>query len=253
MSALLPKTLKTINSLDLIEEVKKRPTIYDYKGIPNSADIRKKKWEEIGHALYDELWTQLGEREKECLVKEIQIKWKSLRDNYTRILRKEKIDELNGVNNPKKKKYIYYDQLMFLEQYCFSKPTPKIVYVDEIQNSNDSNFDSNSFECEENTLPPGMQQVQFIQIQPSPSVSVSSIKQSPSSTKVDEDGNTRIAKILEEMVNVQKEDKNDDPMGNKKFLLSLLPFMKKLPDDLNLEVRLQIMSVIQSYSAGKFV
>lgn len=63
----------------------------------------------------------------------------------------------------------------------------------------------------------------------------------------------RIASVLEEVVAMQKEEKSDDPMGNKKFLLSLLPFMKKLPDDVNLEVRLQLMSVLQTYTSGKSV
>lgn len=61
----------------------------------------------------------------------------------------------------------------------------------------------------------------------------------------------KVAKCLDELVNMQKEEKCDDPMGNKKFLLSLAPFMKKLPDDVNLEVRLQLMSVLETYTSGK--
>lgn len=61
----------------------------------------------------------------------------------------------------------------------------------------------------------------------------------------------RVAKCLEELSSLQKEEKLEDPMGNKNFLLSLLPFMKKLPDHLNLEVRLQLMSVLETYTLGK--
>lgn len=60
-----------------------------------------------------------------------------------------------------------------------------------------------------------------------------------------------LTNILKELVNIQKEDRKDDRMGNKKFLLSLLPFMEKLPDDVNLEVRLQLMSLVQVYSNGE--
>lgn len=77
-----------------------------------------------------------------------------------------------------------------------------------------------------------------------------------STTEEEDSGSTatkRIATVLEEVVAMQKEEKSDDPMGNKKFLLSLLPFMKKLPDDVNLEVRLQLMSVLQTYTSGKSV
>ncbi|XP_023312819.1 uncharacterized protein LOC111692921 [Anoplophora glabripennis] len=75
-------------------------------------------------------------------------------------------------------------------------------------------------------------------------ISTTEEEDSPTATK-------RIATVLEEIVAMQKEDKSDDIMGNKKFLLSLLPFMKKLPDDVNLEVRLQLMSVLQTYTSGK--
>jgi thioredoxin-like negative regulator of GroEL len=61
----------------------------------------------------------------------------------------------------------------------------------------------------------------------------------------------RLSSILKELVKIQKEDRADDRMGNKKFLLSLLPFMEKLPDDVNLEVRLQLMSILQTYSSGE--
>ena len=65
------------------------------------------------------------------------------------------------------------------------------------------------------------------------------------------DSEDRLSTILTELVKIQKEDRADDRMGNKKFLLSLLPFMEKLPDDVNLEVRLQLMSILQTYSNGE--
>lgn len=78
------------------------------------------------------------------------------------------------------------------------------------------------------------------------SSSVPSILDNPLS----KDGSATLTHILQKLVDVQKEDKNDDVMGNKKFLLSLLPFLRKLPDDVNLEVRLQLLSVLQSYTKG---
>lgn len=77
---------------------------------------------------------------------------------------------------------------------------------------------------------------------------------STSLQKSDEDfekSDNNLAQILEQLVQIQKDDKADDRMGNKKFLLSLLPFMEKLPDDVNLEVRLQLMSILQTYSSGE--
>jgi hypothetical protein len=47
-------------------------------------------------------------------VKEVQVKWKSLRDAYNRVKKQEKDDQMKGVVK-NRKKYIFYDQLSFLE------------------------------------------------------------------------------------------------------------------------------------------
>lgn len=85
--------------------------------------------------------------------------------------------------------------------------------------------------------------MQFIHLQPNATIP------HPKKDDDEESATSKLTKVLEQLVKTQEDDKNDDPMGNKKFLMSLVPFLRKLPDDVNLEVRLQIMGVIQSYGA----
>lgn len=88
-----------------------------------------------------------------------------------------------------------------------------------------------------------IQPIQFITVTPTQGIEETSTNDNDEPAS----GNKTTIKILSDLVALQKEDR-DDTMGNKKFLLSLLPFMKKLPDDVNLEVRLQLLSVLQTYT-----
>lgn len=51
-----------------------------------------------------------------CLlpVKEVQNKWRSIRDSFVKDYRRFKKSEMNGTKPPKRKKYIYYSRLTFL-------------------------------------------------------------------------------------------------------------------------------------------
>ncbi|KAJ8924455.1 hypothetical protein NQ315_007252 [Exocentrus adspersus] len=235
---------KTINSSVLIEEIKQHAELYDPKVANGNPEIKRRAWEEVAESLFDKQWSLFSAQEREAIVRELQVKWKSLRDNFTRVLRKEKEDEQMGLQKTKRK-YIYFNQLKFLTPFTsFRKRVDNVVYLDE--NRDDSfQYNSNEENPLQTTANATVAPLQFIQIQP---------KQSNSASGEEENSATptkRIAKVLEEVVALQKEEKSDDVMGNKKFLLSLLPFMKKLPDDVNLEVRLQLMSVLQTYTSGR--
>ncbi|XP_056636945.1 uncharacterized protein LOC130445375 isoform X2 [Diorhabda sublineata] len=270
--------LRKMNAADLIQEVEKYPLLYDNK-YPNhtqlTSEMKKKTWEIIAEKLYgQQRWESCNEVEREAIAKEIQFKWKNLKDNFMRILKKEKDDEDNGIVL-KRKKYIYYDLLSFLKPFApFAKKNADVKEEMELGGKNASNIiyiNETKDELEEETLlqmsspppitpkpvkiPPSMnsmpsfgtlQPVQLIQLQPN------NLAQNVTKDDGAESTNQKLAQVLEQMAHAQDEEKTDDPMGNKKFLMSLVPFMRKLPDDVNLEVRLQLMSVLQSY-VGKDV
>ncbi|EFA06435.1 uncharacterized protein LOC103313528 [Tribolium castaneum] len=204
----------TIDSEKLIEEVQKRPALYDGKA-PGDFGARKALWEEIAEQVFDTEWTTSTAKEREALVKEVQAKWKNLRDGYMRVRKQEIQDETTGYVKSRKK-YVFYDQLSFLESTIKTPQNPNAIFLQE---RNEDSLDNTSQEmCDFNNT-----------------------------TARDE----HLTNILQELVKMQKEEQADDKMGNKKFLLSLLPFLERLPDDVNLEVRLQMMSVLQNYSNGE--
>ncbi|XP_074033889.1 uncharacterized protein isoform X2 [Leptinotarsa decemlineata] len=275
------ETTRVINPALLIEEVKKYPILYDIRNSHSSSNLEQKRrsWEMVAATLCGSRWHGYDDMEKESIAKEIQLKWKNLRDNFTRILRKEKEDELSG-STVKRKKYVYYDQLTFLTPFTsFRKmaPTEEIKIIKEecdlSEGKNAANIiyinETRDEESEEETgyqltttTPTGTSATsiptptltpisnvpfQLIQIQPSTSGPSNS---NAASEDLGFASGGRTAKVLEQLLKEQQEERKDDSMGNRKFLLSLQPFLQKLPDDLNLEVRLQIMSVLQNYSGG---
>lgn len=70
-------------------------------------------------------------------------------------------------------------------------------------------------------------------------------KPKPENTRVEL--SERMVKALEELAENQKKETTDNSMGNKNFLMSLLPFMEKLSYEENLQVRVHFMNVLQSY------
>ncbi|XP_044264534.1 uncharacterized protein LOC123011243 [Tribolium madens] len=209
----------TINSDKLIEEVQKRPALYDFKATGNNdSNARRAHWEEIAKELFLELWATSTATEKEALVKEVQAKWKNLRDAYIRVRKQEKDEQMKGIVKSRKK-YIFYDKLSFLELTTRGAQSANVIFLEEHEEKNDDSMES---------------------------INLNTCK-----THQEIDNSDHLLNILQELVKMQKEDRVNDRMGNKKFLLSLLPFMEKLPDDVNLEVRLQLMSILQTYTNGE--
>lgn len=244
-----------INSSDLIKEVKKRPCLYDSRGAHGNHEVKNAAWGDIGANMFGDKWTAMSLQEKDGLVRDLQVKWKNLRDNFSRQLRL--IEQAKaGIGHGPNKKYVFMDQLSFLSPFI-NKRDKVVVPTEESKDSTDSMFaeDQKPF-ANSDSNDATTTQVHFVPIQPKPSFSTTTFKPVDiNALTINSDGgegsSKRIALCLEELVTIQKEDRAEDSMGNKRFLLSLLPFMKKLPDDVNLEVRLQLMSVLQTYSGGK--
>ncbi|KAJ3648757.1 hypothetical protein Zmor_020535 [Zophobas morio] len=229
-----------IVSEKLIEEVKKRPALYDGRTHGSAdASVRKAHWEEITKDIFSQVWDTSSINEKDALVKEVQVKWKSLRDAYNRVRKQEKEDQLKGVTK-NRKKYVFYDQLSFLEPVSKSAYSPNAIFLPE--DRNDDSMDNSNISFENPTILKTDQDIYD---------SNTGMKPGDDILLGHHDSEDRLSTILTELVKIQKEDRADDRMGNKKFLLSLLPFMEKLPDDVNLEVRLQLMSILQTYSNGE--
>ncbi|KAK9752445.1 BESS motif [Popillia japonica] len=62
----------------------------------------------------------------------------------------------------------------------------------------------------------------------------------------DDDGVRAITDILRQSVELQRQEKDADGMGNKAFLESILQFLDKMSDEIVMEARMHIMQVVQA-------
>ncbi|KAK9685846.1 Alcohol dehydrogenase transcription factor Myb/SANT-like [Popillia japonica] len=96
-----------------INAVENRPALYNLKLKDYSnRDLKLKLWEEVALIMYSN-WQELPVENKNIIGRELQTKWKSLRDQFIKARKLER-DIKSGASAGKKKKYIYYDQLQFL-------------------------------------------------------------------------------------------------------------------------------------------
>ncbi|CAK1541861.1 unnamed protein product [Leptosia nina] len=96
------------NPVRLIEEVKKRPCLYDQWAQPPDKGEKLQLWKEVGAALFPD-WTTYDRATAYDTVLQLQKKWRSLRDAYNRELRSRK----SGVR-VHRRVYVYFKKLKFL-------------------------------------------------------------------------------------------------------------------------------------------
>ncbi|KAL3285529.1 hypothetical protein HHI36_000060 [Cryptolaemus montrouzieri] len=243
------KTVKTIDPALLIEEVKKRPLLYDSRVGVVSTELRRSTWFEVSE-IFIQNFQFMSPVEKENISREMQSKWKALRDSYRRTIRIEERDRRLGVHPSRRSKYYYFDQLNFLADHCGPKRGRSGC---KSENENSDHQDSNgSYTLEHEDSNNGFVPYHFIPVETE--VSMPSDEPQMKRIRLEDhkcDINERLVKVLEEMAAIQRDEKADNPMGNKSFLLSLLPFMEKLTNEQNLQVRVHFMNVLQNYNNVK--
>ncbi|KAJ1522956.1 hypothetical protein ONE63_002093 [Megalurothrips usitatus] len=97
----------------LIAEIERRPGIYD-SGCPQYQD-RVAKWTlwcEVCEIMTPR-WHHLDEDRKAARVKELQKRWKSLRDSFMKELKLQREMQRTG-QTANRKKYVFFDQMTFL-------------------------------------------------------------------------------------------------------------------------------------------
>lgn len=152
-------------------------------------------------------------------------KWKALRDNFVREQRLIKKTE-TGVAAAKKKKYVFFDHLLFLLPYVKGNdntvsniPPP----VEDNCNSSEQSETDHSVQTREPDAD-------------SESVPKRKIPSRKEGVKVRRgigksfaETSKTLTDILAESVQLQREERNSDKYGNKGFMLSFVPMMDTLP------------------------
>ncbi|XP_044746786.1 uncharacterized protein LOC123308262 isoform X2 [Coccinella septempunctata] len=236
------KCVKSIDPALLIEEVKKRPLLYDSRVGVVSTELRRTTWYEISE-IFIQNFQFMSRVEKENISREMQSKWKALRDSYRRTIRVEERDKRLGLNPGRRTKYYYFDQLNFLADHCGPKGGRS-----KPEDDNSDQQDSNSSPILDGEDPSNYLQFHFIPVETQ--VDTSPSEPAPKKTKTEDirvDLSERMVRAMEDLAEIQKKDVADNVMGNKSFLLSLLPFMETLSNEENLQVRVHFMNVLQTY------
>ncbi|CAH0730593.1 unnamed protein product, partial [Brenthis ino] len=125
---------EAFNTELLIDEIEKRPAIWDMTSSDYSdKNLRRRAWEELvlifceGHD---------NEEKKKILSSSLQKKWKSLRDNYMREVKKMKTVK-SGSGASKTSTYIHYNRLRFLQASIANKDTESSFDADNASTSSE--------------------------------------------------------------------------------------------------------------------
>ncbi|KAE9539871.1 hypothetical protein AGLY_005123 [Aphis glycines] len=110
----------------LISEVEKRPVLWDTSDIDYKDRNKKNEaWLQVTSALYEN-FSNNTQTEKKVIVQEVISKWRSVRDNYTRSLKKQAECNKSGSGVKKIQRYIFEQQLSFLKKCREQRPTCSI-------------------------------------------------------------------------------------------------------------------------------
>ncbi|XP_075983668.1 uncharacterized protein LOC142981554 [Anticarsia gemmatalis] len=125
---------EAFNTELLIDEIEKRPAIWDMTSSDYSdKNLRRRAWEELVLIFcegYD------NEEKKKILSSSLQKKWKSLRDNYMREVKKIKTVK-SGSGASKTSTYIHYNRLRFLQASIANKDTESSFGADNASTSSE--------------------------------------------------------------------------------------------------------------------
>lgn len=160
--------------------------------------------------------------------KEIQKKWKALRDAYFRSLKTQTLKSGRGAS--KRRPYPYQQQMSFLQLVANRQTSDNMVVEEE---------DVNALEVENDHQPED----------PAPPVF-----KKPKSKPKKEDSESQLFDILEVAHTSNPTPESSDDDDNKLFLLSLLPKMRQLSDDASFEFRIKVMQCLQEcYTKSKML
>nr|CAD7459221.1 unnamed protein product [Timema tahoe] len=174
--------------------------------------------------------------------KEMQTKWKSIRDHFTKELKMKK-----PTKNRKKRKYIYFDNLQFLTPIVESRP----------KHSN-ATLTTNSTESQK-LEPQETEPLLWKSLQGTSTEDItgnyirkeaSALKRKRCHQEDSVEAVKEFSKILSYSSALQREESQSDSTGNKAFLMSLLPLMNRLNDEEAMSVRMQMMEVVRDGIKG---
>ncbi|XP_044161194.1 uncharacterized protein LOC122945997 isoform X5 [Bufo gargarizans] len=228
----------------LIQMVHDRPELYDPK-VPSYADRYKKKkaWDEICSVVVPG-WDRCSEKEKNLKAKEIQTRWRSLKDCFRRELTLQKKLEKSGISTNRRRKYVHYDGLLFLE--------PTIKLRDPFGGSAAPTPASNNrepveilqpFDIERSVSPTPLPPPLPPPPAPAPTFLAPKRNRKKAVNTSESEWESHLLNVMNTL-KMKTEEKSD---SDEIFLRSLLPFVKKVPDERKIDMQLSMMHVVKRF------
>ncbi|GFO44950.1 dihydrouridine synthase domain containing protein [Plakobranchus ocellatus] len=244
--------LKRMETSRLIDEVKKRPLIWDPRSrFYKDNAKRAEQWMEICRTLYPGL-AKKGEFEEKRKVRELQTRFKSLRDSYTKYLKK-----LRGPEGGEGlKRYVFADKLSFLKS-MFPGEEDDATRSDDASSGNDPHEYSTTFEIEcdeEDEEEDAEAMIDSIKFEPplsddapdSPNCS-----RSPPPEERKRDLRLDLKKRPPRFRKRRQDNIQDDIHdSDKAFFSSLLPTLQNFSEDQKLEFRTEVLLLVRKIRAG---
>ncbi|KAM4019128.1 uncharacterized protein ACNLHF_028483 isoform 3-T3 [Anomaloglossus baeobatrachus] len=235
---------KMVIDIDLlIQMVHDRPELYDPK-VPSYADRYKKKkaWDEICAIVVPD-WDLCSEREKNLKAKEIQTRWRSLKDCFRRELTLQKKLESSGLPTHRRRKYVHYEGLLFLE--------PTMRLRDPVAGSAAPTSTCNNRDPVEILQPIDIEGPATPPPPPPPPLPPPPAPTPPPPKRIRKKAaNTSESEWethLLDVMNALKEKSEEQSDADDIFLRSLLPFVKKVPEERKIDMQLSMMHVVKRF------
>ena len=226
-----------------IEEIEKRPAIYDVnRSEYNDRNAKMTAWDEVCQVMVPN-WARLTDEERNVEEKNLRGKWRNIRDYFMKELKLQKSQKL-GPAGRKRKKYMYFDQLLFL------MPT-----VENKRNVGATLNNCKSEESEGEVDNPVIEEYDVPLAHAAPSITTgreylqpgASYKMYPRYPKqLCETSFTSFDNEIHDILSSHSSQRvtYDEDDYDKMFLLSLLPIIRQVPEEKKLDVRIQMQQVL---------
>ncbi|CAG4967661.1 unnamed protein product [Parnassius apollo] len=118
----------------VITEVRGQPSLWDLSEILyKDRDAKLRAWTEVCRALFPG-YDDLPDKEKQEIVKQVQLRWRTARDAYMKCKNSLK-NVKSGSGGGKKSKYVYFEHMQFLDIKLI---VDTIESINECQNTNET-------------------------------------------------------------------------------------------------------------------
>ncbi|XP_015593285.1 uncharacterized protein LOC107266853 isoform X2 [Cephus cinctus] len=221
-----------------IVEIEKRPAIYNVNCDEyNDRNAKMNAWDEVCQVMVPN-WENLTDEERNVEEKNLRGKWRNIRDYFMKELKLQR-SKKPGPAGRKRKKYMYFDQLLFLMPTVETKRN-SAGYISHFKSEeSDGEMDNPVIEEYDIPLTHAGTSRDYLHTGTAFKTRTRYPKQLCEASLTSFD--TEIQDMLSSHSSQRIVDEED---YDKMFLLSLLPILRQIPDEKKLDVRIQMQQVL---------